>query len=105
MIFRGQYGDLESSWIWANRSYNKVPRLLSEELKSLIILPPSLPPSLLPSPKPPGKNGEDTICGEDTISSVAMLQGRAINQLDGARTNVDDRMMLVRQPSRDRVMN
>jgi len=32
------------------------------------------------------------------------LQGRAIDELDGARTNADGRMMLVRQHSRDRVM-
>ena len=33
------------------------------------------------------------------------LQRRAIDELDGARTNVDDRVMLVRQHCRDWVMS
>jgi len=32
------------------------------------------------------------------------LHGRALDELDGARTNVNDRMLLVRQRNRDRVM-
>jgi len=33
------------------------------------------------------------------------LQGRALNELDGARTNVDDGILLVQQRSRDCVMS
>ena len=49
------------------------------------------------------KNGENRIF--DGVSPVAKLRVRSIDKLDEACTNADDRMMLVRHRSGDRVMS
>jgi len=54
-------------------------------------------------PKSPQKPWQKSNFVEDELYS--QQQGRAIDQLDGARNNVDDQMMPVRQRSRDCVMS